>query len=259
VSVLAVVPARMGSTRFPGKPLALLAGRPLVEHAWAAVSRAPSVSRVLVATDSEAIAAAARAFGAEAVMTRSDHPSGTDRVAEAAARAGGGYDVVVNVQGDEPLLDPEAVEAVLAALAGPGVRVATLASPESDRAALADRNVVKVVCDQSGDALLFSRAPIGEPMGGTPAGWSFLRHVGVYAFRREALLEFAAWPPGALESAERLEPLRLLEHGRKIRVAVVRAQGRGVDTPSDLAALERDWHHSAPADPGAPERGGARP
>jgi 3-deoxy-manno-octulosonate cytidylyltransferase (CMP-KDO synthetase) len=250
--VLAVIPARLGSTRFPGKPLARLRGRPLVQHVWEAVRRAASVDRVVVATDAPAIAEAVRGFGAEALMTRADHPTGSDRVAEAALAAGGDAEIVVNVQGDEPLLAPEAVQAAVAALAGdPAAAAATLAVRDDDRGAFASRHVVKVACDLEGRALYFSRAPLGEaPAPAAPdcggraaaaAGWSFLRHVGLYAFRSAALAEFAAWPPSPLERAEALEQLRLLEHGLRMRVAVTSYRSRGVDTPEDLAALERDW------------------
>jgi 3-deoxy-manno-octulosonate cytidylyltransferase (CMP-KDO synthetase) len=251
--VLAVIPARMGSTRFPGKPLARLRGRPLIEHVWAAVTRAPAVARAVVATDAEEIAAAARAFGAEAVLTRADHATGTDRVAEAAARVGGGYEVIVNVQGDEPLLAPAALEAAVDALAAdPEAAAATLAVPDEDPAAFASPHVVKVVCGLDGRALYFSRAPLAGPPDERPARPLFLRHVGLYAFRRAALAAFAAWPPSPLETAERLEQLRLLEHGLRMRVAVTRYRSRGVDTPADLAALERDWERLAAGAGGAP-------
>ena len=250
--VLAVIPARMGSTRFPGKPLAMLRGRPLIEHVWSAVVGAPSVERAVVATDSPEIAAAARAFGAEAVMTRTDHPTGTDRVAEAAVRLGAGFTVIVNVQGDEPLLASLAVVAAVAALAAdPGASAATLAVPDDDPEALASPHVVKVVCDLEGRALYFSRAPLAAAADERPARATFLRHVGLYAFRREALLAFAGWPPTPLETAERLEQLRLLEHGLRMRVAITRQRSRGVDTPADLAALERGWDGYAAAGGGA--------
>jgi 3-deoxy-manno-octulosonate cytidylyltransferase (CMP-KDO synthetase) len=269
--VLAVIPARLGSTRFPGKPLARLRGRPLVQHVWEAVRRASGVDRVVVATDAPDIAAAARGFGAEAVMTRSGHPTGSDRVAEAALAVGGKAEIVVNVQGDEPLLVPEAVQAAVAALDGdPAAAAATLAVRDDDRAAFASRHVVKVACDLEGRALYFSRAPLGDAAqleppasGGRAAGgpgWSFLRHVGLYAFRREALAAFAGWPPSPLERAEALEQLRLLEHGLRMRVAVTSYRSRGVDTPEDLAALERDWDRLvASAGGSAREPGEARP
>ena len=247
MKTLAVIPARMGSSRFPGKPLARLAGKPLLAHVWDAVGRAEGVSRVVIATDSAEIADAARGFGAEVIATRAEHPTGSDRVAEAATLAGGAYDVVVNVQGDQPLLDPASLTEALRALAlDAGAKVSTLAAYDGDRAAYESPHVVKAVCDLEGRALYFSRAPVG----GAPDAegrFRFLHHVGLYAFRADVLRSFAAWPPSPLERAERLEQLRLLEHGLKIRVALTARAIRGVDVPQDLAALEREWPALAPA------------
>lgn len=251
MKTLAVIPARMGSSRFPGKPLALLAGKPILAHVWERVGRAEGVSRVVVATDSAEIAEAARGFGAEVIATRAEHATGSDRVAEAAARAGGVYDVVVNVQGDQPLLDPASLTEALRGLAlDASAPVSTLAGYDTDRAAYESPHVVKVVCDLEGRALYFSRAPVG----GAPDAegrFRFLHHVGLYAFRADVLRSFAAWPPSPLERAERLEQLRLLEHGIKIRVALTARAIRGVDVPQDLAALERAW-------PAAPVSGTTR-
>jgi 3-deoxy-manno-octulosonate cytidylyltransferase (CMP-KDO synthetase) len=246
MKTLAVIPARMGSSRFPGKPLARLAGKPVLEHVWEGVGRAEGVARVIVATDSPEIAEAARGFGAEVMMSRAEHATGSDRVAEAAELAGGGFDCVLNVQGDQPLLDPASLTEALRALAlDDSARVSTLAAYDTDRTAYESPHVVKVVCDLEGHALYFSRAPVG----GSPDAegrFRFLHHAGVYAFRAEILRAFAAWPPSPLERAERLEQLRLLEHGLKIRVALTRRASRGVDVPADLAALERDWPAHAP-------------
>jgi 3-deoxy-manno-octulosonate cytidylyltransferase (CMP-KDO synthetase) len=219
--IAVIIPARFGAQRFPGKPLADLAGRPLIAHVVERARRARGVDVVAVATDDERIARAAERAGAEAIVT-GDAPTGTDRVAEAARRLRPAPDVVVNLQGDEPLIEPEAVETLVAAMV-PGVRMATLARPQ----------VVKVVTDLRGDALYFSRAPVPfrRAGGASPLARA---HVGVYAFTAAFLQEFAALPPGRLEAEESLEQLRALEHGHRIRVADTRYAGFGVDTPEDL-------------------------
>lgn len=222
--VLAVIPARFESHRLPGKPLADIAGKPMVQHVYERAS-ASAVDRVVVATDDVRIRDAVSAFGGEAVMTRSDHVSGTDRVHEAAGRAlAGPGDIIVNVQGDEPLLDPTLVDRLVEAVRD-GADVATAATPVADAA---DPNVVKVVCDASGHALYFSREPI-------PHGGPYLQHLGVYAFRRDALERFVTTSPGRLERIERLEQLRVLESGGRIRVVLVDRAHPSVDTPADLA------------------------
>ena len=240
MKTLAVIPARLESTRFPGKPLALLAGRPIVQHVWDAVRQSNRVDRIVVATDSDEIASAVVRFGGEVARTRAAHPTGSDRVAEVASQIGLGYDVILNVQADQPLLAPEAVQEAVCSLAlDPLVPVATLAAPDTDRAAYESPHVVKVVCDLEGRALYFSRTPVGGAE--DPAGrWSFLHHLGVYAFRPDALGAFASWPPSPLERAESLEQLRLLEHGIRIRVTLVGQVSRSVDTPEDLAQLARE-------------------
>ncbi len=229
--VLAVIPARIGSTRLARKPLALLSGKPLVQWVFEAASRARGVGEVIVATDSEEVAAAVRAFGGRAAMT-GDHPSGTDRVAEV-ARSRPDADVIVNVQGDEPLLPPEYLDAGIAPFREPNPpRIATLIARSTDAAAFADPGVAKVVADRAGNALYFSRAAI--PHGAA----SWLRHVGVYFFARAALFEFVALPPSSLERAERLEQLRALENGIPIRLVEVAEPTLHVDTPEDLATVE---------------------
>lgn len=235
MKVLGVIPARAGASRFPGKPLALLRGRPLVAHVWERARACPALDRVVIATDDPAIAAAVRAFGAEATLTRADHASGTDRVAEVAARPEyADYGVIANLQGDEPLLDPLALAAAVAPVATGEAPLATLAHREDDPAAFASEHVVQVVVDERGDAIAFSR----QPLGGAPP---FLRHVGLYVFARATLLAFAALPPSPRELAARLEQLRALDHGITVRVVITPFASRGVDTPDDLAALERDW------------------
>jgi len=236
---VAIIPARLRSTRLPGKALADIDGRPMVAHVAERVRRARGLERVIVATDDESIrAAVAGIAGVEAAMTRPDHPSGTDRLAEVAA--GLAADVLINVQGDLPLLDPAMVELLAARMADePDLPMATLATPIHDGAEFASPHVVKVVLDRAGRALYFSRAPIphdrdGERAAGEPLG---LRHVGLYAYRRDVLLRLAATPPTALERREKLEQLRALEHGIAIGVSLWDADAPlvEVDTPDDLA------------------------
>jgi len=246
MKTLAVIPARLESTRFPGKPLALLAGRPILQHVWEAVRRSNRADRIVVATDSEEIAACARAFGAEVARTRADHATGSDRVAEVASKLGAGFDAVVNVQGDQPRLAPEAVAEAIRILAlDPMTPVTTVAALDGDQSAYESPHVVKVVCDLEERALFFSRAPVGGAEDGAGV-WRFRHHLGVYAFRPEVLGAFASWAPSPLERGEKLEQLRLLEHGIRIRVALVRQVSRGVDTPEDLAALEKESAAAGP-------------
>ena len=246
MKALGVIPARAGATRFPGKPLALLRGRPLVAHVWERARACPALDRVVIATDDEAIASAARGFGAEALLTRVDHPSGTDRVAEVAARPEfADYAVVANVQGDEPRLDPAALAAAIAPVAAGEAVLSTLAHVETDAAAFASPHVVQVRIDERGDALDFSRQPRGDAP-------PFLRHVGLYVFARDTLLRFASLPPSPREVATRLEQLRALDHGIIVRVVITPYASRGVDTPADLAALERDWDSLLGGDATAP-------
>lgn len=234
-AVLGVIPARYGASRFPGKPLAPLWGKPLLQHVWERASLVQGLDEIVIATDDARIADAARAFGAAVEMTSPDCASGTDRVAEVArrrARAG----IVVNLQGDEPELDAMGVTDLIAGMrAEAGVRMATLAHPDHGEAFLEAPDVVKVWVDGAGWALYFSRA--GRPGRAVPA--PPLRHIGVYGFRRDFLLEFASWPPGEREQSERLEQWRALERGVRIRVYTIAKGFTGVDTPEQLAALER--------------------
>jgi 3-deoxy-manno-octulosonate cytidylyltransferase (CMP-KDO synthetase) len=242
-----VVPARYGATRLPGKPLLLLAGKPLIQWVYERARRS-GAQQVIVATDDERIARAARGFGAEVRMTATTHASGTDRIAEVARREHWGEsDIVVNVQGDEPLMPEALIDQVAALLEGrPGADIATLAAPLASVAALLDPNVVKVVTDLQQRALYFSRAPIPWPRDGAPSGLtsqaSFAgarRHLGIYAYRVAALQRMAALPPSELEQLEQLEQLRALEHGMDIRVAdAIVAPGADVNTAADLAAAE---------------------
>ena len=249
LNVWAVVPARYASSRLPGKPLVSLAGKPMIQHVWERVRRAQKVSRVLVATDDERIRRAVTEFGGEAVMTRAEHRSGTERLAEvAASAASSGTEIFVNVQGDEPLIEPAAVDAAVAILLeDSSVEVATLAVPIATVGDVMDPNVVKVVLDFEGNALYFSRAPIpwirdtasGRAGFGPPAGSTHLKHLGLYVFRRQALLEFPTFPQGELEKLEQLEQLRWLENGYKIRVVETTHDSVSVDVTEDIARVEK--------------------
>jgi 3-deoxy-manno-octulosonate cytidylyltransferase (CMP-KDO synthetase) len=242
-SFIAIVPARRGSTRLPDKPLIDLAGLPLVVRT-AQQAQKSSASRVMVATDDDAILTACKGHGIEAVLTRRDHRSGTDRISEVARMLGlSGDAIVVNVQGDEPLIDPALIDAVATALAdAPDCAMATACHPLSNHADLANPNIVKVVCNAKGRALYFSRAAIPFERDARPADLSppsmALRHVGIYAYRAEFLLRFPGLAEAPLESIEMLEQLRALWHGENI---VVIDSGKppapGVDTKEDLARI----------------------
>jgi len=239
---IAVIPARYASTRLPGKPLVPLAGKPMIEHVWERVRQAQKISRVIIATEDQRIQQAVAAFGGEALLTRAEHRSGTERVAEIAAGAAArGEEIFVNVQGDEPLIAPEAIDAVVEAIeADPSVTVATLAVPIARPADIMDPNVVKVVLDFDGNALYFSRAPIPWVRdAGTPRHAQHFKHLGLYALRREALLDFPTLPVGDLERIEQLEQLRWLENGYKIRVAETTHDSVSVDTPEDVRRVEQ--------------------
>lgn len=237
--VVVVIPARYASTRLPGKPLVPLAGKPMVQRVYERAKEAQTVHGVLVATDDQRIMDAVQAFGGEARMTRPDHRTGTERIAEVAAHAEG--DVFVNVQGDEPLIDPLAIDiAVGALLEEPVAQIATVATPIRHAGDIMDPNVVKTVLDFEENALYFSRAPIP---------WiretqqkirvKYWKHLGLYAFQRDALLEYPTLPQGELEKIEQLEQLRWLENGWKIRVAEVEHDAVSVDVPEDVARVEK--------------------
>ncbi len=234
--IVAAIPARWGSTRFPGKPLASLGGRPVIAHVVERARAARTVEAVLVATDDERIAAAARGAGAEAVLT-GEHPSGTDRIAEAVLGRGG-WELVVNLQGDEPLLPPENIDRLVEGMLGnPEVGLGTLCRPlPSGREG--DPNAVKVVRRADGRALYFSRSVIPYPRERGTASGLWRLHLGIYAFRREALRRFVELEPSPLERAEGLEQLRALENGLEILVLDAPADSMGVDTPGDLARAE---------------------
>lgn len=237
--VVIVIPARYGSTRLPGKPLILLSGKTMIQRVYERAKLAERATRVIVATDDERIVKAVEEFGGEARMTRADHRTGTERVAEVAAREKG--DVFVNVQGDEPLLDPAAVDtAVDALLEEPAAAIATVATPIKTPADIMDPNVVKTVLDFENNGLYFSRAPIPWVRdSASKIQVRHLKHLGLYVFQREALLEYPTLPQGELERIEQLEQLRWLENGWKIRVAEVEHDAVSVDVPEDVARVEK--------------------
>lgn len=240
--VVALIPARFHSTRFPGKPLALIDDRPMIEHVCRRAEQARTVDAVAVATDDERIAEAVSGFGGTAVLTRADHETGTDRLAEVAAALDS--HIVVNLQGDEPLMTGEAIDAVVRLLdERPADVMGTLRRRIDDPADLSRSDVVKVVVDTNGYALYFSRAAVPHVRAGArrPVAW---RHIGLYSYRRSFLVELAALPPTPLERAEGLEQLRALEYGYRIRTAETTADLIGVDTPEDLERVRQALHAS---------------
>ena len=239
VKVVVIIPARYTSTRLPGKPLVSLAGKPMIQRVYERAKLATRADRVLVATDDQRIVKAVEGFGGEARMTRSDHRTGTERVAEVAAHEEG--DVFVNVQGDEPLLDPVALDtAVASLLEEPAAAIATVATPIKTPADIMDPNVVKTVLDFDGNALYFSRAPVPWVRDtASKIQVRHLKHLGLYVFQREALLEYPTLPQGELERIEQLEQLRWLENGWRIRVAEVEHDAVSVDVPEDIARVEK--------------------
>jgi 3-deoxy-manno-octulosonate cytidylyltransferase (CMP-KDO synthetase) len=240
MNIIGIIPARYGSTRFPGKPLALIAGRPLIQHVVERCQKARSLREVIVATDDTRIWEVAQNF-CRAEMTSPDHPSGTDRLAEVVQRCQ--CDAAVNIQGDEPLIDPAVVDAVAGALAD--ADISTAATPIRSEHEYADPNVVKVVVNTPGRALYFSRRTIpfvrdaaSGSVAGQLAAFPFLKHIGIYGYRREALLRLVKFPVSALERAEKLEQLRALENGMSIAVVRVDYDSVGVDAPADVKRVE---------------------
>jgi 3-deoxy-manno-octulosonate cytidylyltransferase (CMP-KDO synthetase) len=241
VNIIGIIPARYASTRFPGKPLALIAGKPLIQHVAEQCRKARSLTEVIVATDDARIAEVAKKF-CRVEMTRADHPSGSDRIAEVASRVG--CDAVVNIQGDEPLIDPAVIDSVANALAKD--EMSTAATPIKDLAEYDNPNVVKVVVNAAGRALYFSRRTIpylreaaNSPVSEQLAAFPFLKHLGIYGYRRETLLNLVRFPVSPLEAVEKLEQLRALENGIQIAVVKVNYDSVGVDIPEDVARVEK--------------------
>jgi 3-deoxy-manno-octulosonate cytidylyltransferase (CMP-KDO synthetase) len=240
-TALIVIPARYGSSRFPGKPLALIAGVSLIERVYRLCTQVKVCTEVVVATDDERIRRHVRDFGGEVMMTRSDHPSGTDRVAEVARRFRAS--LIINVQGDEPLLDPRVIGRLIRTMRRqPGIPMATLCHAIRDEDEYRDSNAVKVVMGQAGNALYFSRAPIPwlrTKKFGDPGTEGIFRHIGIYGFRREFLFQYVQWPQSFLEKAEQLEQLRAVERGVAIHVLKTEYRPIGVDVPADVARVEK--------------------
>lgn len=240
--VIGVIPARFESTRLPGKPLVQIAGKSLIRWVWEAAASCSTLDDIIVATDDERIVAECGSFGARAVITSPDCPSGSDRIAEAVA--GGSHEIIVNIQGDEPLIDPYTVDACVTALIDdPKAGVCSAMTPFHDEEDYCDEHMVKVVTDRQGYAMYFSRAPIPDQRRlsdlerrETPAP---MKHVGLYVYRRPVLEEFVRLPPSQYELAEKLEQLRLLEAGIRIRMIQIEATAVGVDTPEDVIRVEK--------------------
>ncbi len=237
-NVYCFIPARWASTRFPGKPLHPLAGKPLIQHVWERCQECAKLDRVIIATDDARIEEAARAFGAEVCLTRDDHPTGSDRIAEAAAQ----YDActhVVNVQGDEPLIDPGLVDRLADRLrANPDLPMVTAANPLTDEQDIANPNIVKVVLNNRGEALYFSRSVIPHGRNRHP-GTTWLRHQGIYGYSKAFLLQYVRWDSSPLEVTEQLEQLRALENGATIAVVITEDDAVGVDTPEQADEAAR--------------------
>jgi 3-deoxy-manno-octulosonate cytidylyltransferase (CMP-KDO synthetase) len=248
MDVFAFIPARYGSTRFPGKPLALIAGKPMIRHAYLCAKACTDITEVYVATDDERILQCVRGFGGKAVLTGGTHPCGTDRIAEAARGLGIQEDqVVVNIQGDQPFFQPDLISRMVAPLlAEPDLPMSTLKCRISDDREVENPNCVKVVTDDRGHALYFSRSPIPF-FRDSPAPRSFYKHLGFYAYRMYFLKTFAGLPMGRLESAEKLEQLRALENGYRIRVVETSFDSVEVDTPADIRRVEASLlRHASP-------------
>jgi 3-deoxy-manno-octulosonate cytidylyltransferase (CMP-KDO synthetase) len=246
--VVAIIPARYASTRLPGKPLLDQTGKPLIQHVVEAAGKAANLQGVVVATDDLRVFEAVALFGGQAVMTRADHATGTDRLGEAAEKLGlADDDIVVNVQGDEPEIQPPHIDQLVELLKSSGAEMATLAAPlPADQA---DKpNLVKVVVAKSGLALYFSRAKI--PFDRDKGGASYLLHRGLYAYSKRFLLVYAKLPPTPAEKAEKLEQLRVLEHGYRVAVGAVDSATPGIDTPEDYAAFVKRATHAAASEDG---------
>ena len=237
---IGIIPARYSSSRFPGKPLAILGGKAVIEHVYRQVSSV--MADVFVATDDQRIYDAVEAFGGKAVMTRTDHQSGTDRICEALDKVGGDFDVVINIQGDEPFIQKSQLETVMQCFDDPRTQIATLGKPFESIEAVRNPNSPKIVLDNDGYALYFSRSAIPFVRGKENEEWlshfPFLKHVGLYAYRTEVLRKISHLPQSSLELAESLEQLRWLQNGYKIKVGLTDVETIGIDTPEDLQRAE---------------------
>lgn len=237
---IAIIPARYASTRFPGKPLAMLGGKTVIQRVYEQASAV--LEEAYVATDDERIYQAVEAFGGCAVMTRADHKSGTDRLEEAATKIGTDADVIINIQGDEPFIQKSQIETLKGLFENDETQIGTLGKPFENMEAVQNPNSPKIVCDRRGFALYFSRSVIPYVRGEEPANWlnhfPYLKHLGIYAYRRQVLHEVTKLPQSSLEKAESLEQLRWLENGYRIRVGITNVETVGIDTPEDLQRAE---------------------
>jgi 3-deoxy-manno-octulosonate cytidylyltransferase (CMP-KDO synthetase) len=227
-----IIPVRYQSTRFPGKPLALILGKPMIQWVYEGALQAKLLDRIIIATDDKRIFQAANKIGAEAVMTSADHSSGTERVAEAATRVDAS--IIVNIQGDEPLVNGAMLDALVKVLLDPSISMATLMARVDDIALLQERDIVKVVADKEGNALYFSRSPLPFR-----APDYFFQHIGIYSYRKDFLLNFHLLPASRLEKIERLEQLRVLENGLRIKMVEISRPTLSVDTPQDIIKVEK--------------------
>ena len=242
-TIVGVIPSRWGSTRFPGKSLAMIAGKPMIQWVVERVKQSRKLDTVIVATDDQRIADCVRVLGipnVQVAMTRHDHPSGTDRIAEAIQNMKN-VDVVINVQGDEPLIDPSMIDELAEVIASGEWDMATAVTPIEDEAQINDPSVVKALFNRHGQALYFSRATIPHirESSGVPPDGTYWRHIGIYAYRRDYLLKFVAEPPCLIENLEKLEQLRALDMGCRMKVVKTEDFGIGVDTPEDIAKVEQ--------------------
>lgn len=237
---IGIIPARYASSRFPGKPLALLGGKPVIQHVYEKV--ASVIDTAYVATDDPRIYDTVKAFGGKAVMTRTDHKSGTDRIEEAIEKIGGDWDVVINIQGDEPFVAESQLETICHCFDDATTQIATLGKPFEDMQAVGNPNSPKIVVDNMGFAMYFSRSIIpfvrGKEQGEWLSHYPFLKHLGIYAYRKEVLREITRLPQSSLEIAESLEQLRWLQNGYKIKVGTTDIETVGIDTPEDLQRAE---------------------
>lgn len=237
---IGIIPARYASTRFPGKPLALLGGKPVIQHVYEKV--AAVLEAAYVATDDERIYDVVKSFGGQVVMTRTDHKSGTDRIEEAIVKIGGEWDVVVNVQGDEPFVAKSQLDTICHCFDDPTTQIATLGKPFESMEAVQNPNSPKIVVDNMGFAMYFSRSVIPYVRGKEKSSWlthyPFLKHLGIYAYRKDVLRQVTQLPQSSLEIAESLEQLRWLQNGFKIKVGTTDVETVGIDTPQDLERAE---------------------
>lgn len=244
IKIAGVIPARLGSTRLSEKVLKLINGRPMIEWVWKRAAQAKKLGELVIACDDKRIVECVEGFGGKAMMTDPNHPNGSCRVAEAASKMKA--DVFINIQGDEPLMQPQGIDQLAALFEQkPEARVATLAVRKNSEEEYLNPNVVKVVCGQDGNALYFSRSPLPYYREKPAQGISFLKHLGIYGYRREFLLEFVTWKPGVLENLEKLEQLRILERGIPLQVIETAADSMSVDTAEDLAAVEAQMKQGA--------------